>query len=256
LLDDAMRKLHQTWPKATQSLFIKPVLAILPLTLVFGLTGCGGGTGVDGGIPKPTMAVTPGMINTENIAAPKLLGIQELEGLTRTNPFTPLLIDPNQQAIPDDPTLPEQPQTPLANAKNPFNGYTLNGIIYMGKRPTAILSLPDNKTKVVHQGDTLASADDANSEFTLKVSKITKDSLTLEVIDPPETLPPDARSTTLSIPTLVGYKGKSKESTASKATGNAADLAEAEAPPLSGLPPELQNLLKEDSKGNLAKPEP
>ncbi len=246
---------HSIYPfKASQGVLLKSTwMVLLPMALVLGLCACGTSTSTSGTpIPSPTVGASPSLISTENIPVPKLLGTEELEGLTRTNPFTPLLIDPNKPILPTG--VEQQPATPVASVRNPFEGYSISGIIFTGKRPTAILSLPDNKTKIVHQGDTLAPMENSGNTLSVTVSKITKDSLTLAVVDPPENFPEEAKTTTLSLPTLIGYKSKSKGGTGGSRGDAGSDLENAEAPPLSGIPQELQNLLKEESKGAIETP--
>jgi len=214
------------------------LLHLLGIWLCFLLWGCGGSTVTKSTLVPNNMPIT---IPPEITATKELLSPSDLQSLTKTNPFMSLI-------------APKSPEEDKAGVKvaivNPFGGITLSGIIFRGKNSLAILSAnasdggegKSSGSKILHLGDHFYTSDGSGTE--IRISTIKKDSVTLQVINPPDSLPPEMRAATLVLPSLIGWRGKNAGTGTSTAETN--PMASSE--PESGnsgpkVPKEIQDLL-------------
>jgi hypothetical protein len=169
-------------------------------------------------LPDPMPTASASEIPAEVTATKELLDPAVLDQSQREDPFQSL-VAPKEEAA---------PLQPVANATptvNPLGGYTLSGIIYRGsKNSLAILGTPAGKSKVVHLGQILEGDGPGGS---VEVSSISKTSVILSILGASSDMPEDARSTTLKLASLIGYKstkssGPSGKAPAPNPTGTAA----------------------------------
>lgn len=254
------------------------------------LTGCGKSASEQSGLllNQTGAAANVGMPAEVN-AEKELLDVSVLAELPRSNPFASLLVpqdqekDPTKVATnPTDPTNPNgttapppdqatQPVVPPPPTYlDPFNGFGLGGVIYLGKRSLAIITLPDGSSKIVHVGDILQGLSSGNSSSTstttgdgksettnlsptlkIKIAKIDKKSVVLQVLKAPSGYPSEFKTTTLYLESLVGYQpkasgsssGSSSEKSSPKTASGESASSEASTSPVSGVSDEINSLL-------------
>jgi hypothetical protein len=241
LLDDGMSLKDKTRVKPTPTRWAGLLIACLVL-LAF--AGCGG----SGSGPAAGFAAGGGgnvSVPPEVTATKELLDASVLASLPRPNPFLSLLEPVTSE---EDETTeggkPEETPSPTPPPPDPFEAYSLDGIIYRQKGSMAIISIDGGKSKIVRSGEVLNTPTDP--PYQVKISKIDKQSLTMTVVDSSLLLPPEMQSKTLRIVSMVGYKGGSsgKSARSGKATSTTSSQT-VNSNPID----DIAKLLNPDSKG-------
>lgn len=189
--------LQPLWPKSRSLLLLLVVLCIL--------SACGpkksGGNAVlnTGG---DAVNIPPEVTAKKEILEPSIL-----LGLPRQNPFLSLLIKDTGPDTTDSGGEVEVLPTPTPIPPDPFTGFLLEGIIYRNKDPMAILKLTGEKgSRIVRLGERIRMEKDPF--YVVQVAKIDKQSVTLVVVDEAVPLPPELKTKTLQIASIIGFRNK------------------------------------------------
>jgi hypothetical protein len=87
----------------------------------------------------------------------------------------------------------------------------VTGILYREQHALAILRLPDGNSRIVHPGDILNPP--ATNALELRIAKIDKTSVWLQVINAPTGLPKAMHSKIIHIPAIIGYQSQYNNAT-------------------------------------------
>lgn len=189
-------------PFNSRTMTHQALVSFAGISMMILLSGCGG--------PDANSMVPPNMASMANAGTIKteLLDTYVLQTVQRINPFESQI--PGQQIkMPDAPGaepslaegVPNLPELPAEEIKDPFAGLEIGGIVYQKKSPMAILRSAGNANSaglggVVRQGDSFV-VDDVK----VIVAKIDKNSITLKA----PSLPNGSNSKILTVPSLIGY---------------------------------------------------
>lgn len=225
------------------------VIGLLLLTAL--LTGCGSTGSSKSSFIKHTVHAASGQLPPEATATLTLLDPAVLNTLPRLNPFASLIalkkIDSNPRSL-----LPEiNPSSPIdlkppPPPADPFSGLSLDGILYRPRNATAILAFQDGKTQIVHTGDTLVVQ--GQPDYQIRVANILKNTVTLQVLNPPPDLPPGQRIKALQIASLIGYNARKASPKKAAPSGMAVPPSPGEQALLTqgnDVPTEIQDLINE-----------
>lgn len=212
-------------------------------------------------LTSPTGLSAPVSLPAEMTATKELLDTSVLATLPRSNPFESLLVPSGSQV---DPSLLQNPGGAPAtlepvNIPDPYEGFSLGGIIYHGQKSLGIVVAADGKSRIVRQGDILSASGDTGIQ--LLVARIDQKALTLQALNPPKELSTALHSKMLTITSLVGHQSNKTASSSSKAPAaeTASNISGSEinallnglsagipgsnsAPVLPGGPPTIQNV--------------
>lgn len=227
-------KMHVDFQRERVNFKMVAIAIVLLLPLL--MSGCGkkgGASALKGGALAPKKVSLPSDITSSK----ELLEVSVLVTLPRQNPFESILFKDEVPEVIVEAPVENKPKAPKIN---PFLNMKLGGIIFKSDRPMAILQMGDADSKIVREGERLSNSAVTGSPE-IEVVKIEKEAIHLYA--PNQDINLSVK--TLSVPSLIGFKSEG-DKTASAATGKGTTTSAASGNDMdiSGLPAELQAILK------------